>query len=137
VDIFDTDTGPQIFHGKTLTSKVPLREVCEAIMSYGFVASQYPLIISAEIHCGLVGQGQLVEIMKDVFGDRLVRRDENGAVVGHPYSERSLDQPSNLEGGQILFTRIDKLPSPEELKGRILVKVSLYQVVFHTLTSSN
>ncbi|KAF9069676.1 PLC-like phosphodiesterase [Rhodocollybia butyracea] len=118
LDIFDTDTGPQIFHGKTLTSKVPLREVCEAIMSYGFVASQYPLIISAEIHCGLVGQGQLVEIMKDVFGDRLVRRNENGAVVGHSQSKQS----SNLEGGQILFTSIDKLPSPEELKGRILVK---------------
>ncbi|GAW02386.1 PLC-like phosphodiesterase [Lentinula edodes] len=26
LDIFDTDTGPQIFHGKTLTSKVSLRE---------------------------------------------------------------------------------------------------------------
>ncbi|KAJ3744634.1 PLC-like phosphodiesterase [Lentinula detonsa] len=100
LDIFDTDSGPQIFHGKTLTTKVPLREICEAIMTYGFIASQYPLVISAEMHCGLDGQVQVVDIMKNVFKDRLVRRD------------------------QILLSAstIEQLPSPEELKGRILVK---------------
>ncbi|KAJ4495571.1 hypothetical protein C8R41DRAFT_274116 [Lentinula lateritia] len=119
LDIFDTDTGPQIFHGKTLTSKVSLREVCEAIMTYGFVASQYPLIISAEIHCGLVGQAQLVGIMKDVFKDRLVRRDENGAIVGMSEATQSLDRTSEV---LLSASTIEKLPSPEELKGRILVK---------------
>ncbi|KAJ3900152.1 1-phosphatidylinositol-4,5-bisphosphate phosphodiesterase 1 [Lentinula edodes] len=119
LDIFDTDTGPQIFHGKTLTSKVSLREVCEAIMTYGFVASQYPLIISAEIHCGLVGQAQLVGIMKGVFKDRLVRRDENGAIVGMSEATQSLDRTSEV---LLSASTIEKLPSPEELKGRILVK---------------
>lgn len=132
VDIFDTDTGPQIFHGKTLTSKVPLREVCETIMTYGFVASQYPLIISAEIHCGLVGQSQLVQIMKDVFGDRLVRRDENGAIVGQP-SEHC----ASTEGTPIMLTTsmMEKLPSPEELKGRILVKVGESSLLLYLLTA--
>ncbi|KAJ3985503.1 PLC-like phosphodiesterase [Lentinula detonsa] len=96
LDIFDTDSGPQIFHGKTLTTKVPLREICEAIMTYGFIASQYPLVISAEMHCGLDGQVQVVDIMKNVFKDRLVRRDQTSTI--------------------------EQLPSPEELKGRILVK---------------
>jgi phosphatidylinositol phospholipase C, delta len=119
LDIFDTDTGPQIFHGKTLTTKVPLREVCEAISTYGFIASPYPLIISAEIHCGLVGQSQLVEIMKDVFGNRLVRRDETGTITG---MSRSVQPPEN---NQVLLTEsaFTELPSPEELRGRILVKV--------------
>jgi len=50
VDIYDDPTGdPMIFHGKTLTSKVSLRQVCEAIKKYGFVASPYPIIISAEV----------------------------------------------------------------------------------------
>ncbi|KAJ4487998.1 PLC-like phosphodiesterase [Lentinula aciculospora] len=121
LDIFDTDTGPQIFHGKTLTSKVALREVCEAIMTYGFVASQYPLIISAEIHCGLVGQVQLVTIMKDVFKDRLVRRDENGAIVGITKAAQSSDEPL-INEVLLAASIIEQLPSPEELKGRILVK---------------
>ncbi|KAJ3757853.1 PLC-like phosphodiesterase [Lentinula raphanica] len=109
LDIFDTDNGPQIFHGKTLTTKVSLREVCEAIMTYGFIASPYPLLISAEIHCGLVGQAQLVAIMKSVFQDRLVRRDETGTI---------------------------QLPSPEELKGRILVKV-YNQILVHSSSTSS
>jgi phosphatidylinositol phospholipase C delta len=87
-----------IFHGKTFTSKVSLREVCIAIAKYGFVASPYPIIISAEIHCSLPFQDLIAEIMHEVFGERLVHA---------PISERQ---------------RIDRLPSPEELKGRILLK---------------
>lgn len=99
VDIYDGDVEPMVFHGKTLTSKVSLREVCQAIGKYGFVASVYPIVISAEMHCTLPMQELVVEIMVDVFGDALVR-------VG--VSEH---------------TRVDVLPSPEELKGKILFKV--------------
>ncbi|RDB27828.1 putative RNA-binding protein C23E6.01c [Hypsizygus marmoreus] len=67
LDIYDGDqpTEPQIFHGKTFTftSKVSLREVCHAIVKYGFVASPYPIIISAEVHCGLAGQDTIARIM--------------------------------------------------------------------------
>ena len=58
VDIYDGDTEPMIFHGKTLTSKVALRAICEAIAKYAFVTSPYPIVISAEIHCSL-GQQEL------------------------------------------------------------------------------
>lgn len=90
-----------IFHGKTFTSKVSLREVCHAIVKYGFVASPYPIIISAEVHCGLSGQDMIAEIMGSVFGEALVR----APVYGRP--------------------QIEHLPSPEDLKGRILLKVRL------------
>ncbi|THV06769.1 hypothetical protein K435DRAFT_825840 [Dendrothele bispora CBS 962.96] len=137
LDIFDTDTGPQIFHGKTLTSKVPLREVCEVIMAYGFIASQYPIIISAEVHCGYVGQGMIANIMKEVFGSRLVRK-EKGIVVGmekegSSSSQSTVDEASpesHLEGGQeeelvaslLKDWQVEELPSPEALKGRIMLK---------------
>jgi len=87
-----------IYHGRTLTSKVPVREVCEAIMKYGFVTSPYPIIISAEVHCGLTQQDMLANIMKSVFG---------AALVSAPVDSRP---------------KIDVLPSPEELKGRVLLK---------------
>lgn len=98
VDIYDGDSGPVIFHGKTLTSKVSLREVCAAIAKYAFVASPYPIIISAEIHCSLSQQDQIVDIMKSTFGDALVT--------------------TPLEGREAA----DTLPSPEELRGRVLLK---------------
>ncbi|KAG5635168.1 hypothetical protein H0H81_012168 [Sphagnurus paluster] len=106
VDIYDGDTPsePQIFHGKSFTSKVSLRDVCVAISKYGFAASPYPIIISAEIHCSLAAQDAIADIMVEVFGDVLVR---------------------HAEGPE----RIERLPSPEQLKGRILLKAkNLYLV---------
>lgn len=100
VDIYDGDNEPVIYHGKTLTSKVSLREVCQAIAKYAFVASPYPLIISAEVHCGIEQQDMMVKIMTEVFGDALIR----APVEGRP--------------------KIDALPSPEELKGKFLLKVT-------------
>ena len=67
-------------------------------MKYGFVTSLYPIIISAKIHCGLAQQDLLAEIMKSAFGDALV----SAPVDGRP--------------------EIDVLPSPEELKGKVLLK---------------
>ena len=90
-----------ITHGGTLTSKLPLRDVCTAIAQYGFAMSPYPIIISAEMHCTLAGQEAVVKILHEVFGDMLVRREEGDRCV------------------------VEKLPSPEELKGKILFKVGL------------
>lgn len=101
VDIFDGESEPTIFHGKTLTSKVSLREVCEVIAKYGFVASPYPIIISAEVHCSLPQQDLIAQIMIEVFGDLLVR---------------------TLPGDPFIKQRIGSLPSPEDLKGKIIFK---------------
>ena len=95
-----------IFHGKTLTSKVALRDICEAIAKYAFITSPYPIIISAEIHCSLVQQDLVAKIMREVFGDALVTEPIDGN------------------------TKIEVLPSPEQLKGRVLLNVNLsYQVL--------
>ena len=43
---------PIVTHGGTLTSSLSVRRICEAIERYAFVTSPYPIIISAEVHCG-------------------------------------------------------------------------------------
>ena len=101
VDIFDGDKEPVVYHGKTLTTKVTLRKVCEAIAKYAFVVSPYPIIISAEVHCNIPQQDMIASIMHEVFGDSLV-------------SASVQDRP-----------KVTVLPSPEDLKGRILLKVCL------------
>ncbi|KAG1789657.1 PLC-like phosphodiesterase [Suillus plorans] len=98
IDVYDGDSEPMIFHGKTFTSKVPVREVCEAIAKYAFVTSPYPVIISAEIHCSVLQQEMMVEVMRDVFQDVLV----SAPVEGRP--------------------TLEVLPSPEHLKGKVLLK---------------
>ncbi|KXN88962.1 1-phosphatidylinositol 4,5-bisphosphate phosphodiesterase 1 [Leucoagaricus sp. SymC.cos] len=98
LDIYDGDEEPMIYHGKTFTSKVSLRDICKAIMKYAFITSPYPLVISAEVHCGLRQQDMIVDIMKEVFGEKLIQ----APVENRP--------------------KLDKLPSPEELKCKILFK---------------
>lgn len=98
VDIYDGEIEPAVYHGKTFTSRVPVREICRAIAKYAFVSSPYPIIISAEVHCNLGQQELMAKIFAEEFGDALV----SAPIDGRP--------------------KIEVLPSPEELKGRVLLK---------------
>ena len=103
MDIYDGESEPVIYHGKTLTTKIPLRDICQAIHRYAFVTSPYPIIISAEVHCGIAQQALIAAIMSEVFGDALVK----APVDGRP--------------------EIEVLPSPEDLKGKVLLKVGSFR----------
>ena len=72
------------------------RNVCEAIRDYGFVTTDTPLIVSLEVHCSPEQQETMTEIMEELWRDRL---------VNDPREE------------------ITHLPPPEELRGKILIKV--------------
>ncbi|KAF7661556.1 hypothetical protein LDENG_00259330 [Lucifuga dentata] len=98
LDCWDGDKGePVIYHGHTLTSKVPFKEVIETIAQYAFKASPYPLILSLENHCSVEQQAVMAKHLRTFLGSKLLTK---------PLS----DQP------------LKDLPSPEELKGRILIK---------------
>ncbi|ORY39486.1 PLC-like phosphodiesterase [Leucosporidium creatinivorum] len=100
LDVWDGDDGiPIVTHGLTLTSKISVRQVLEAIAQYAFLASPYPVLLSMEVHCSIEQQDKLVEIMKTTLGERLVTK-----------------RVDELEG------EVEKLPSPTELKGKILLK---------------
>ena len=53
IDCWDGPRDPIVFHGHTLTSKIKFSDVVVAINEHAFVASDYPLILSIENHCGL------------------------------------------------------------------------------------
>ncbi|XP_062859921.1 1-phosphatidylinositol 4,5-bisphosphate phosphodiesterase delta-3-A [Trichomycterus rosablanca] len=97
LDCWDGDKEPLIYHGHTLTSKVPFKEVVEAIAEYAFKASPYPLILSLENHCSVEQQTIMAQQLRSILGEKL------------------LTKPLSDENGDIL-------PSPEKLKGKILVK---------------
>ncbi|WVQ97242.1 hypothetical protein IAU59_004352 [Kwoniella sp. CBS 9459] len=96
MDVQTGEVEPVVYHRKTLTTSVPVRDICRAINQYAFVASPYPVIISAEIHCSSEQQNRLAAILNEIFGDRLVTAP--------------------------LYVDFADLPSPEQLKNRILFK---------------
>uniref|UniRef100_A0A3P9A797 Phosphoinositide phospholipase C n=1 Tax=Esox lucius TaxID=8010 RepID=A0A3P9A797_ESOLU len=98
LDCWDGDRGePVIYHGHTLTSKVLFKEVIETIAQYAFKASPYPLILSLENHCSVDQQAVMARHLRTILGKKLLTK---------PLSDKPLME----------------LPSPEELRGRILVK---------------
>ncbi|KAI8627661.1 phosphatidylinositol-specific phospholipase C [Xylariaceae sp. FL1651] len=97
VDCWDGSDGPVVKHGRALTNSISFREVINTINKYAFTASRFPLWVSLEVHCNATQQEIMAETMKEIFGTRLVTEP--------------------------LDPSADKLPSPSELKDRILVKV--------------
>lgn len=98
IDCWDgADGRPIVSHGRTMTTSVLFADCISVINRYAFVACDFPVILSLEVHCNPDQQLAMVKIMKDTFKEKLI-----------------------LEP---LIAKTFILPSPEELKGRILVKV--------------
>ncbi|KAM6163115.1 1-phosphatidylinositol 4,5-bisphosphate phosphodiesterase delta-3 [Rhynchocyon petersi] len=88
---------PIIYHGHTFTSKILFRDVVQAVRDHAFTLSPYPVILSIENHCGLEQQAVMAHHLRTILGDMLVTQ--------------ALDSQNP-----------EALPSPEQLKGRVLVK---------------
>jgi phosphatidylinositol phospholipase C delta len=98
IDCWDGSDGkPVVMHGRTLTSSISFQDTIKVVNKYAFVESEYPLILSLEVHCTADQQALMVKTMCEEFGDKLVIKP--------------LDFDSQT------------LPSPEELKNRVLIKV--------------
>ncbi|TSL97299.1 1-phosphatidylinositol 4,5-bisphosphate phosphodiesterase eta-2 [Bagarius yarrelli] len=98
VDCWDGQDGePIVHHGYTLTSKILFKDVIETINKYAFVKNPYPVILSIENHCSVPQQKKMAQYLVEILGEKLdvssIKADETGF-----------------------------LPSPDSLKGKILVK---------------
>lgn len=91
------DGRPVVLHGRTMTSSVLFSDCISVIGKYAFTESPYPLILSLEVHCNPEQQEAMVKIMQVELGERLVTKPD--------------------------MTNMFVLPSPEDLRHRILVKV--------------
>ncbi|GAB7336396.1 hypothetical protein MBLNU13_g09116t2 [Cladosporium sp. NU13] len=87
---------PRVLHGFTLTKEVLFRDVCQTVKDYAFASSDLPLIVSLEVHCTPLQQHAMVDIMEDTWGEYLLPVPDCDS---------------------------DCLPSPDQLRNKILVKV--------------
>uniref|UniRef100_A0A8C6LR84 Phosphoinositide phospholipase C n=1 Tax=Nothobranchius furzeri TaxID=105023 RepID=A0A8C6LR84_NOTFU len=98
VDCWDGANGePIVYHGHTLTSKILFKDVVNAVLNYAFKVSEYPVILSIENHCCVEQQRVMAQHLNHILGDKLLKSTLEGKVSS-------------------------RLPSPEDLKGKILVK---------------
>ncbi|XP_042345978.1 1-phosphatidylinositol 4,5-bisphosphate phosphodiesterase delta-4-like isoform X1 [Plectropomus leopardus] len=98
VDCWDGSDGePVVYHGHTLTSKILFRDVVSTLKEYAFKVSDFPVILSIENHCGVEQQTVMAQHLSQILGDTLL---------------------TTLLDGQVP----QQLPSPQELKGKILLK---------------
>lgn len=86
---------PVVKHGRVFTSEIKFEHVLMTIKKYAFVASPLPLILSLEINCSSLAQTKIVQLLFEIIGDLLAIEPLNNLGV---------------------------LPSPSELKNKILVK---------------
>ncbi|KAM3862039.1 inactive phospholipase C-like protein 1 [Diretmus argenteus] len=104
--LLGVDYGPEVprhhhhHHHHHHHAPVTIRSALEVVNKYAFLTSQYPLLVYLCQRCSPAQQRILAQHLKKVFGSRL-------------YTPEAL--PVSLGG------RATTLPSPEQLKGRILL----------------
>ncbi|XDV29019.1 hypothetical protein PO909_032200 [Leuciscus waleckii] len=96
LDCWNGPNEPIIFHGRTMTSKIKFKDAVEAINAHAFITSEYPVVLSIEEHCNIKQQKMMAQMLRDVFQDKL------------------LTEPLDPEA--------EHLPSPNQLKGKIIIK---------------
>ncbi|XP_070770200.1 1-phosphatidylinositol 4,5-bisphosphate phosphodiesterase delta-4 isoform X2 [Enoplosus armatus] len=98
VDCWDGSDGePVVYHGHTLTSKILFRDIISTLKEYAFKVSDFPVILSLENHCGVEQQAVMARHLSQILGDALLTTLLDGPVP-------------------------QQLPSPQELKGKVLLK---------------
>ncbi|KAM8791941.1 1-phosphatidylinositol 4,5-bisphosphate phosphodiesterase delta-4 isoform 1-T1 [Rhynchonycteris naso] len=98
VDIWDGPSGePVVYHGYTLTSRILFKEVVATVAQYAFQTSDYPVILSLENHCSWEQQEIIAHHLTEILGEQLLSTTLDGLLP-------------------------TQLPSPEELRKKILVK---------------
>ncbi|KAK9965414.1 hypothetical protein ABG768_004507 [Culter alburnus] len=81
LDCWDGEKEPVIYHGHTLTSKVPFIEVVKVIAEYAFKTSPYPLILSLENHCCVEQQTIMAQQLRSILGDKLLTTPINDKLL--------------------------------------------------------
>jgi phosphatidylinositol phospholipase C, delta len=87
---------PVVFHGHTLTSKILFADILHVVKNYlDDFPNTYPIILSLETHCSNPFQSVMAQLLMETFGSKLYI--PQSPIVGD-------------------------LPSPESLRGMIVVK---------------
>lgn len=108
LDCWDGSDGrPIITHGMTVCTKIKLWDVLLCIRDNAFAASPYPVILSIEDHCCLSQQVVMAGMFVEAFGDALLR-----SPVASAAGDKFLPSPNQLKGKIILKHKYPRAMRP-------------------------
>ncbi|KAH9580036.1 EF-hand domain [Trypanosoma melophagium] len=67
---------PMVFHGHTVTSMIRFEDVIMSINEHAFKTSEFPVIISLEVHTSESQSQMMAEILQRILGKKLLMADE-------------------------------------------------------------
>ncbi|GIY53336.1 hypothetical protein CDAR_39572 [Caerostris darwini] len=111
VDCWDGIDGPVVYHGNTLTSKIPLEDVLETILEFAFVTSPYPLIIHLENHCSLENQEKVSSLFIKILHEYLYIPSKDGCQKISQMTPENLKRKIIIKGKKLSSKCVD--PSGE------------------------
>jgi len=98
IDCWDGRDGPIVTHGNTFCTTCGFRDVVKAISECCFLQSEYPVILSLEMHCSPVQQHMIAKALVEYLGSSIMLYDD------------------------LLEMAQDSELTPLKLRGRVLVK---------------
>lgn len=82
LDCWDSPDGPIIYHGHTLTTKIFFKDVIATVRDHAFAHTDYPAVLSLEMHCGVEGQNEIARLIKETLGPAGMLIDEHVEKTG-------------------------------------------------------
>ena len=81
IDCWDYKGAPMVYHGYTLTTKIPLSDVIRVILKYSFHTSPYPVIVTIENHCSREMEAKMAEYFVNILGEVLLLPNKTSVKV--------------------------------------------------------
>ncbi|KAF8525756.1 PLC-like phosphodiesterase [Hysterangium stoloniferum] len=97
IDVWTGSKGPIVTHGWTGSDHIPFRDVCVAIGN-AVTPGDWPVMVSLECHVNISHQDEMVNIMREVWGGKLVDKE----IDGFQGNKRAVT-PKHLKGKIMLM----------------------------------
>jgi len=94
LDCWDGPDGPVIYHGHTLTTKIFFKDVIAVVRDHAFSKTDFPCVLSLEMHCGVEGQTEIARMINETLGPAGMLIDEHvdksGLLAPEKYKRKVL-----------------------------------------------
>eukprot|EP00978_Attheya_sp_CCMP212_P006524 scaffold15048_cov55-Attheya_sp.AAC.2 len=121
-DTYDQTPIPIVYHGHTMTTKLPFADIIKCIKVFmNFNPDSYPIILSFENHCTLPFQEAMAEQLTSILGPIFLRgmivvkgRRPNGALDDDYDSDDTDDEESTINADSSITESTIKDASPQK-----------------------